>query len=136
MIQNFSQKNHFLRNIHIAYNQAQTMLVAFMVARNGFLTKFYIEIVIQLFSQLLLFRWKNNSENDFPKFFKIFNKKNSKFSMKSFFFRKFSEKKFFIFKIIFFNEKNKVEKKLDHHFDVEFCQESISGNHKCNGALF
>ena len=32
-------------------------------------------------------------------------------------------------------EKIKVEKKLNYHFDVEFCQESISGNHKCNGAL-
>ena len=46
----------------------------------------------------------------------------------------FEEKLFCIFKIIFFNEKIKVEKKMDHHFDVEFCQESIFGTHKCNGA--
>ena len=47
----------------------------------------------------------------------------------------FEENMFFIFKIKFFSEKIKVEKKLDHYFDVEFCQESISGNHKYNGAL-
>ena len=33
-----------------------------------------------------------------------------------------------------FVEKIKVEKKMGHHFDVEFCQESIFGIHKCNGA--
>ena len=32
---------------------------------------------------------------------------------------------FVIFKIIFFDEKNKIEKNLDHHIHVEFCQESI-----------
>ena len=37
--------------------------------------------------------------------------------------------------MFFFDEKIKVEKNLDHHIDVEFCQESIFRIHKSNGAL-
>ena len=40
----------------------------------------------------------------------------------------FEKKMFFIFKIIFVIEKKKLRNFLDHHIDVEFCQESISGN--------
>ena len=56
--------------------------------------------------------------------------------MKNFFFSKISD--FFqkiIFEIMIFINKIKVEKKMDYHFDVEFCEESISGNHKCNAAM-
>ena len=34
----------------------------------------------------------------------------------------------FIFEIKFLSKKNELEKKLNYHFDVEFCQESIFGN--------
>ena len=52
---------------------------------------------------------------DFPYYFQLFenfqkNKKNMCVCFQNCF---------------FFDEKIKVEKKLDHHFDVEFCQESI-----------
>ena len=40
-----------------------------------------------------------------------------------------------IFEIMIFINKIKVEKKLDYHFDVEFCEESISGSHKLNGDM-
>ena len=43
---------------------------------------------------------------------------------------------FLIFKIIFFDEKIKVEKKMDHHFDVKFCQESISDGFRTLWALY
>ena len=120
MIQNFRQKSHFLRNIHIAYNQAQTMLVAFMVARNGFLTKFHIEIVIQLFSQLLFFSLKK-----IILIWKTFRLENSIFEKILKMFENFP-------KLFFSTKKIKLRKKLDHYFDVKFCQEFISGNHKCN----
>ena len=111
-----------------------------MVARNGFLTKFYIEMMIQFFSQLYFFRWKKNN------FEKNKMKKISKISMKKIVFsiflrflkilKIFFEKKKFSFSKLFFSTKKiKLRKKLDHHFDVEFCQESISGNYKRNGAF-
>ena len=48
---------------------------------------------------------------------------------------KFPKHIFSFSKLFFLTKKIKVEKKLDYHFDVEFCEESISGNHKCNGAM-
>ena len=38
-------------------------------------------------------------------------------------------------KYIFFHENKKLRFFLDYHIDVEFCQESISGIHKCNVAV-
>ena len=35
-----------------------------------------------------------------------------------------------------FDEKKTLRKKLEHHIDAECCQESISGNQKCSGAIF
>ena len=37
-------------------------------------------------------------------------------------------KKIYFCKMFFFNEKIKVEKKLDHHIHVELCEESIFRN--------
>ena len=48
----------------------------------------------------------------------------------------FSKKYFFIFKMTFFCRKKKLRKKSNYYIDVEFCQESISGNQKLIGALF
>ena len=51
-----------------------------MVAKNGFLTKFHIEMMIQKISQLLFFVEKNNFENE-----KIFFLKNIFFEWKKLF---------------------------------------------------
>ena len=94
----------------------------------------------------------------------IFSSKNIILKMKKYFFRKFQKsfsKKYFSFRKfykgkIFFpkgflkifgenifqfskwkilSKKNELTKKSNYHFDVEFCQESIFGIHKCNGSL-
>ena len=89
-----------------------------MDAKNGFLTKFHMDMVVQKKSQLFFFvkknifwKWNWNKKVFWKIFLLIF-------------------KKYF-----FFRRKKKLRKKLDYHFDVEFCQESIFGIHKCNGAV-
>ena len=88
-----------------------------MDAKNGFLTKFHIDMVEQKISQLFFSLEKFFFENEIES-------------------KKFFEKYFCSFsKIIFFLTKKKLRKLLDYYIDVEFCQESISGIHKCNGAV-
>ena len=60
--------------------------VALIVARNGFLTKFYIDMIIRFFSQLIFFRqkfslwkWKNIFRENFKIF--IFSKEKSDFPL-------------------------------------------------------
>ena len=100
----------------------KTCSVAFIDARNGFLTKFHIEIVIQFFSQLFFSSKKII-------FFENENKKKQK--------KHFFKKIFLIIfkKYYFFQRKKCWDFFLDYYFDVEFCQESISGIYKCNGAV-
>ena len=99
----------------------QNCSVAFMDAKNGFLTKFHIEMVVQKkISTFFLSKKKY--------FLKMIKKKIWK--------KKFFEKYFCSFsKNIFFRRKKKLRNFLDYYFDAEFCQESISGIHKCNGAV-
>ena len=77
-------------------------------------------------------------KSDFPEIY-FFQKEKSDFPLKIFrknMFFKISEKIFFSFsKLFFFDKKIKVEKKLEHHFDVEFYQESIFRIHKYNKSL-
>ena len=125
----------YMKKKELWFSFETDLLFAVMVARNGSLTKFYIEMVIQLFC-----RWKKKHfENEKMFFRKIFENlkivENQIFPLKNIWFRKFWEKKklkiFFVFKMHFFVEKKELWKKLDYNFDVEFCQESISGKHKC-----
>ena len=77
----------------------------------------------------------------FSKIKKYFSKIKIKnpLAKKYFFFRikfeNFRKNIFFISKKYFFYEKIKLRKKSNYYIDAEFCQESISGNHKWNGAL-
>ena len=50
-------------------------------------------------------------------------------------FEKFPKKYFSFSKWKFLSKKKELTKKSNYHFDVEFCQESIFGIHKCNGAV-
>ena len=74
----------------------QNCSVAFINAKNGFLTKFHIDMVIQKISQLFFFVEK-----------KYFSKMNKNIFQNQFFQTKIY---FFIFKKYFFSTKKKVEK--------------------------
>ena len=90
----------------------KTCSVAFIDARNGFLTKFHIEIVIQFFFSTFFFRRKKIF------FWKWTKQKNQK----TFFFSNFF---LIIFKKHFFSTKKKVEKKNGLLFRCEI----LSGIH-------
>ena len=99
----------------------QNCSVAFINAKNGFLTKFHIDMVIQKISQLFFFVEK-----------KYFSKMNKNIFQNQFFQKKYI---FSFSKNIFFRRKKKLRNFLDNYVDVEFCQESIFRIHKCNGAV-
>ena len=67
-------KNHWMLSESVL--DLQNCSVAFMDAKNGFLTKFHIEIVIQKFSQLFIFSSKK----------KYFSKMNKNIFQNPFFF--------------------------------------------------
>jgi len=113
-------KNHWMFSESVL--DLQNCSVAFMDAKNGFLTKFHIDMVIQKISQLFFFVEK-----------KYFLKMS-----KNIFQNRIFENYFFkidFSKNIFFRRKKKLRNFLDNHVDVEFCQESIFRIHKCKGAV-
>ena len=116
-----------------------------MVARNGFLTKFYIVMITRFFFQLIffdkIFQFENKkiffgNFSKFSDFLFFFQRKNLIFLYDFRKFSKFSRKNIFSFKVIFFVEKNELRKKSNYHFDVEFSQEYIFGIDKCNRTLW
>ena len=57
-------KTHFLKEVSEVVLGLQNCSVAFMDAKNGFLAKFHIEMVVQKKSQLFFFIEKNIFENE------------------------------------------------------------------------